>query len=359
MSADGLTWTYKLKQGITYDDGTPVTSKDVKYAIARSNYTDELVNGPKYFQQYLDAGDYAGPYKDKNLDDFTGIETPDDSTIVFKLKAAVLGVRLPGQQPAVGPGAAGQGQGPAVPGGRRLDRPLQDGEPRGRQVARPGQERQVGPGHRREPQAARRPHRGAVQGRRQRHRPAAAERPGRRRPRRHRRAGAGPRDAAAGRAAEGERRQPADRLPALRDALDAGRARSTTPTAARPSSTPPTTRPSRPPAAVRPVATSRRPRCRRPRSATRRPTSTASSRTRTATPTRPRRPSRPAASRTASRRRSPSAATARRRSRRRRRCSSRSTRSASRPRSRSTPRVTGAPSSPATRSSCTRTGSGS
>ena len=87
VSADGLTWTYKLKQGITYDDGTPVTSKDVKYAIARSNYTAELVNGPKYFAQYLDAGNYAGPYKDKNLDDFTGIETPDDSTIVFKLKA--------------------------------------------------------------------------------------------------------------------------------------------------------------------------------------------------------------------------------------------------------------------------------
>jgi len=87
VSADGLTWTYKLKQGITYDDGTPVTSKDVKYAIARSNYTDELINGPKYFQQYLDAGDYAGPYKDKNLDDFTGIQTPDDSTVVFKLKA--------------------------------------------------------------------------------------------------------------------------------------------------------------------------------------------------------------------------------------------------------------------------------
>jgi peptide/nickel transport system substrate-binding protein len=77
-SADGLTWTYKLKQGITFDDGTPVTSKDVKYAIARSNYTDELINGPKYFQQYLDAGNYAGPYKDKNLDDFTGIQTPDD-----------------------------------------------------------------------------------------------------------------------------------------------------------------------------------------------------------------------------------------------------------------------------------------
>ena len=86
-SSDGKTWTYKLKSGIKYEDGTPVTSKDVKYAIARSNFTDELINGPKYFQQYLDAGDYKGPYKDKNLDNFKAIETPDDQTIVFHLKS--------------------------------------------------------------------------------------------------------------------------------------------------------------------------------------------------------------------------------------------------------------------------------
>ena len=86
VSADKLSWTYKLKPGLKYEDGTPITSKDVKYAVARSNYGGVLINGPKYFAQYLDAGDYAGPYKDKNLDNFTGIETPDDQTIVFKLK---------------------------------------------------------------------------------------------------------------------------------------------------------------------------------------------------------------------------------------------------------------------------------
>ena len=84
-SADGKTWTYKLKSGLKYEDGTPITSKDVKYAIARSNFTEELVNGPKYFAQYLDAEGYAGPYKDKNLDNFKAIETPDDTTIIFKL----------------------------------------------------------------------------------------------------------------------------------------------------------------------------------------------------------------------------------------------------------------------------------
>src|SRR5205823_12746574 len=35
QSSDGKTWTYKLKSGIKYEDGTAVTSKDVKYAIER------------------------------------------------------------------------------------------------------------------------------------------------------------------------------------------------------------------------------------------------------------------------------------------------------------------------------------
>ncbi|GAB2487970.1 ABC transporter substrate-binding protein [Streptosporangium sandarakinum] len=86
-SEDGKTWTYKLKKGIKYDDGTEVKAADVKYAIARSNFTSELTDGPKYFAQYLDAEGYKGPYKDKNLDDFKGVETPDDYTVVFKLKA--------------------------------------------------------------------------------------------------------------------------------------------------------------------------------------------------------------------------------------------------------------------------------
>src|SRR5262245_46419741 len=36
------TWTYKLRTGVKYDDGSTVTSADVKYAVERSNFTDEL-----------------------------------------------------------------------------------------------------------------------------------------------------------------------------------------------------------------------------------------------------------------------------------------------------------------------------
>ncbi|MER5889790.1 ABC transporter substrate-binding protein [Streptomyces sp. NPDC001941] len=89
-SADAKTWTYKLKKGIKFQDGSPVTSKDVKYAIERSNFAPEaLSNGPTYFKAHLDGGDkYQGPYKDKNPAGIASIQTPDDSTIVFKLKDA-------------------------------------------------------------------------------------------------------------------------------------------------------------------------------------------------------------------------------------------------------------------------------
>ncbi|MFE7592673.1 ABC transporter substrate-binding protein [Kitasatospora sp. NPDC057512] len=88
VSADGLTWTYKLRKGLKYDDGSPISSKDVKYAVERSNYAlDVNSNGPVYFREHLvdNATPYAGPYKDKEggLD---SIETPDDTTIVFHLK---------------------------------------------------------------------------------------------------------------------------------------------------------------------------------------------------------------------------------------------------------------------------------
>ncbi|MET8540510.1 ABC transporter substrate-binding protein [Kitasatospora sp. NPDC004799] len=87
QSADGLTWTYKLRAGLKYDDGTPITSKDVKYAVERSNYTDVLTNGPTYFRNLLvdNPTPYEGPYKDK-AGGLNSIETPDDTTVVFHLQ---------------------------------------------------------------------------------------------------------------------------------------------------------------------------------------------------------------------------------------------------------------------------------
>ncbi|MFF3486271.1 ABC transporter substrate-binding protein [Streptomyces sp. NPDC002701] len=91
ISDDGKTYTYTLRDGVTWEDGKPITSKDVKYGIERVWAQDVLSGGPIYLQQVLDPKKtYKGPYKDKSADKLglKAIETPDDKTIVFKLPAA-------------------------------------------------------------------------------------------------------------------------------------------------------------------------------------------------------------------------------------------------------------------------------
>ena len=88
ISADGKTYTYTLRDGITWEDGKPITSKDIKYGIERQWAQDVLSGGPVYLKNTLDPkGEYPGPYKDKTADKLglKAIETPDDKTIVFKL----------------------------------------------------------------------------------------------------------------------------------------------------------------------------------------------------------------------------------------------------------------------------------
>jgi peptide/nickel transport system substrate-binding protein len=82
-SDGGKTWTYTLKDGLQFDDGTPITSEAIKYGIERS-FAPELSGGLSYHKGLLVGGDkYKGPYGGKDL---ASIETPDDKTLVFKLK---------------------------------------------------------------------------------------------------------------------------------------------------------------------------------------------------------------------------------------------------------------------------------
>ncbi|WP_033341114.1 ABC transporter substrate-binding protein [Catenuloplanes japonicus] len=84
VSADGLTWTYKLKPGVKFDTGAAITSKDVKFGISRG-WDPEIGIGAPYLKQFLAAPEgYQGPYRSGEL---STIATPDDQTIVFTLKA--------------------------------------------------------------------------------------------------------------------------------------------------------------------------------------------------------------------------------------------------------------------------------
>ncbi|MGV9392512.1 ABC transporter substrate-binding protein [Streptomyces olivaceus] len=81
---DATVWTYTLKEGLKYEDGTKITSADVKYGIERS-FAAELSGGAPYLRDWLIGGaDYQGPYKDKG-EGLDSIETPDERTIVFRL----------------------------------------------------------------------------------------------------------------------------------------------------------------------------------------------------------------------------------------------------------------------------------
>src|SRR6266705_1690939 len=121
VSSDGLTWTYHLKPNIQFEDGTTVTSKDVKYAVERTYAKDVLPNGPSYFKLLLKDPNYPGPYKDKTPGKMglTSITTPDASTIVFHLAKPFSEfnyvVALP-QTPPVPPATARRSSG-AMPAG--------------------------------------------------------------------------------------------------------------------------------------------------------------------------------------------------------------------------------------------------
>ncbi|MFF1453125.1 ABC transporter substrate-binding protein [Streptomyces sp. NPDC058274] len=83
-SKNATVWTYTLKKGLKYEDGTAITTADIKYGIERS-FAAELSGGAPYLRDWLIGGaDYQGPYKDKGKG-LDSIETPDERTIVFHL----------------------------------------------------------------------------------------------------------------------------------------------------------------------------------------------------------------------------------------------------------------------------------
>ncbi|MEO3870861.1 ABC transporter substrate-binding protein [Nonomuraea sp. B12E4] len=86
-SADGKTWTYKLRSGLKYEDGSPITAKDVAYAVARSFDKEIFAHGPSYLNELLEwPKDFKGVYKTPDVDYSSAVEAPDDTTVVFHLK---------------------------------------------------------------------------------------------------------------------------------------------------------------------------------------------------------------------------------------------------------------------------------
>ncbi len=81
VSPDGLTYTFKLRQGVKFSNGREVVASDVKYSIERA--VDPKTQGPGagFFGAINGFAELTGG----KATGLSGIETPDASTVVFKL----------------------------------------------------------------------------------------------------------------------------------------------------------------------------------------------------------------------------------------------------------------------------------
>ncbi|HEX3779087.1 MAG TPA: ABC transporter substrate-binding protein [Pseudonocardiaceae bacterium] len=81
-SDNGATWTYTLKDGLAFSDGSPITSADIKWGIERT-FAAAFSSGLSYHKTLLVGGpSYTGPFSGQGLD---SIQTPNAKTIVFHL----------------------------------------------------------------------------------------------------------------------------------------------------------------------------------------------------------------------------------------------------------------------------------
>lgn len=107
-SDGGKTWTFTLKKGQEYADGSPITAQDIKFGIERS-FDPQLQGGLSYHKALLVGGEkYQGPAKGKHL---ASIETPDKSTIVFHLVRPFADWGWVASMPAFAPVPAKSGMG--------------------------------------------------------------------------------------------------------------------------------------------------------------------------------------------------------------------------------------------------------
>lgn len=110
---DFTEWKFTIRDGVKYEDGTPVTAEDVAYGIKRSFDRDTFPSGAAYSNDYfLDGDTYKGPYKSPN-DDYAGVVV-DGMTLTIKMARPFPDMPYWGFFPAMGPIPAGDKSNPAT-----------------------------------------------------------------------------------------------------------------------------------------------------------------------------------------------------------------------------------------------------
>jgi peptide/nickel transport system substrate-binding protein len=129
-NADATSWNFTLRDGVSFEDGTPVTCADIKYGVSRTFATDVITDGPTYAISYLDvpkaedgSSTYKGPYNTDATNDVASFDkaitcSEDGKTITFNLSRPVADfnytVTLPAFSPVPAAKDTGEGYDDAV-----------------------------------------------------------------------------------------------------------------------------------------------------------------------------------------------------------------------------------------------------
>jgi len=95
---DNTEWTFTLREGLKYEDGSDVKAEDIAYAVKRSFAIAELPDGPTYQTTFfLDGDKYKGPFADKG--DYAGVTT-DGMDVTIKMRRPFSDMDYYGSFPA-------------------------------------------------------------------------------------------------------------------------------------------------------------------------------------------------------------------------------------------------------------------
>lgn len=84
---DYTEWKFTIRDGVSYEDGTPVTAEDVKYGMESAMDLETFPESPGFFsQEYFEGGaDYQGPYTGKGAQlDSIAVEGQDITITMSK-----------------------------------------------------------------------------------------------------------------------------------------------------------------------------------------------------------------------------------------------------------------------------------
>lgn len=92
----GRMWSFTLRPGVAWQDGTEVTCEDIKYGVSRSFATEMINQGPTYALVYLDiptdadgSSLYKGPYAQAHEDLYDKAVVCEGRTITFHLNRPI------------------------------------------------------------------------------------------------------------------------------------------------------------------------------------------------------------------------------------------------------------------------------